>query len=40
MKTVIKNQINCFLLQTAILIFAFLLKFTNENILQLVKTIR
>jgi hypothetical protein len=38
-KSVIKNQKNCFLLQPAILIFAILLKLTDENILQLVKTI-
>jgi len=36
---VLKNQKNCFLLQTAILIFAILLKITDENIIQLVKTI-
>jgi hypothetical protein len=34
-----KNQKNCFLLQPAILIFAVSLKLTDENILQLVKTI-
>ncbi len=38
-KSVIKNQKNCFFLQPAILIFATLLKLTDENILQLVKTI-
>jgi hypothetical protein len=48
-KTVIKNQKNCFFLQPAILIFApetegrtdevISLKLTDENILQLVKTI-
>ena len=48
-KSVIKNQKNCFLLQPAILIFApetvgrtdevISLKLTDENILQLVKTI-
>jgi hypothetical protein len=38
-KSVIKNQKNCFFLQSAILIFAILLKLTDENILQLVKTI-
>ncbi|MBG6111958.1 hypothetical protein IWX84_002853 [Flavobacterium sp. CG_9.10] len=38
-KSVIKNQKNSFLLQPAILIFAFSLKLTDENILQLVKTI-
>lgn len=45
----IKNQINSFLLQTAILIFAsetagqtdevILFKISNENIIQLVKTV-
>lgn len=35
----LKNQKNCFFLQTAILIFATSLKITNENIIQLVKTI-
>ncbi|SDX91880.1 hypothetical protein SAMN05444338_11845 [Flavobacterium degerlachei] len=49
LNNVLKNQKNCFLLQTAILIFAsdtvgqtdevLLLKITDENILQLVKTI-
>lgn len=34
-----KKQKNSFFLQTAILIFAFLLKLTDENIIQLVKTI-
>ncbi len=38
-KSVIKNKKNCFFLQSAILIFAILLKLTDENILQLVKTI-
>jgi hypothetical protein len=48
-KSVIKNKKNCFFLQPAILIFApetagrtdavILLKLTDENILQLVKTI-